>query len=45
MVMIMLLEYKVSEVSKKNESGVQVKGKIPYQKFFNGIRKYALPFL
>ena len=28
---------------KRTNQGYRLKGKIPYQKFFNGMRKYALP--
>ena len=30
---------------KRTNQGYRLKGKIPYQKFFNGMRKYALPEL
>ena len=29
---------------KRTNQGYRLKGKIPYQKFFNGMRKYTLPF-
>ena len=28
---------------KRTNQGYRLKGKIPYQKFFNGMRKYTLP--